>query len=58
VQSDITTICVTYLSFNIFESGFYQTDKEFGERLGSNELYDYAAQLGIHITLARFETLR
>jgi Ankyrin repeats (3 copies) len=43
VETDITKICVTYLSFNIFDSGFCQTDKEFEERLRSNQLYDYAA---------------
>ncbi|KAH8586052.1 ankyrin repeat protein, partial [Bisporella sp. PMI_857] len=42
-ETDITRICVTYLSFNTFESGFCQTDDEFEERLRSNQLYDYAA---------------
>jgi ankyrin repeat protein len=42
-EAEITTICVTYLLFNIFESGFCQTDVEFKERLWSNPLYDYAA---------------
>ena len=32
-ETDITTICVTYLSFDVFESGFCQTDDEFEERL-------------------------
>ena len=42
-HADITIICVTYLSFSIFESGFCRTDLEFEERLQSNPLYDYAA---------------
>src|SRR5205814_7653763 len=42
-ETDITTICVTYLSFRVFESGFCQTDDEFEERLRSYQLYHYAA---------------
>jgi hypothetical protein len=41
---DITTTCVTYLSFRTFENGFCTTDEEFDERLQSNRLYDYAAR--------------
>jgi ankyrin repeat protein len=42
-QSKITITCVTYLSFNVFESGFCQTDDEFEKRLQLNKLYDYAS---------------
>ena len=42
-ESEITTICVTYLSFSLFRSGYCQTDGEFEERLQLNQLYDYAA---------------
>jgi ankyrin repeat protein len=42
-QSKITTTCVIYLSFNIFERGFCQTDDEFKKRLQLNKLYDYAS---------------
>lgn len=35
-EPEIATICVTYLSFNIFESGFCQTGVQFEERLWSN----------------------
>ncbi|KAJ4182613.1 hypothetical protein NW759_017119 [Fusarium solani] len=42
-ESVITTTCVTYLSFNVFEAGFCKTDYEFEERLRSNPFYDYAA---------------
>ncbi|KAH8748260.1 hypothetical protein F5883DRAFT_509309 [Diaporthe sp. PMI_573] len=41
-HAEMMTICVTYLSFNIFESGFCRTDQEFEERLRSNPLYSYA----------------
>jgi ankyrin repeat protein len=42
-EAKITTTCVTYLSFDIFESGICQNEHEFEERLQSNRLYDYAA---------------
>ncbi|KAL7941772.1 hypothetical protein V8C42DRAFT_360491 [Trichoderma barbatum] len=42
-ESDITSICITYLSFNVFGSGCCATDNDFEERLRSNQLYDYAA---------------
>ena len=42
-ESNITTTCVTYLSFSTFKSGFCQTDAEFEERLQLNQLYNYAA---------------
>ena len=43
-QGDIATTCITYLSFDVFESGFCQTDEEFEERLQLNPLYDYGAR--------------
>src|SRR2546421_11212088 len=42
-ENDITTTCVTYLSFSVFECGFCRTNEEFEERLRLNPLYDYAA---------------
>jgi ankyrin repeat protein len=42
-QANITTICVSYLSFNEFDSGICQNDDEFEQRLQSNKLYDYTA---------------
>jgi ankyrin repeat protein len=42
-QVDIITTCVTYLSFDEFESGICQSDKEFEKRLQSNKFYNYAA---------------
>ncbi|UKZ67722.1 uncharacterized protein TrAtP1_008880 [Trichoderma atroviride] len=42
-EANITEICVTYLSFSVFESGFCSTEKEFWARLQSNPLYKYAA---------------
>ncbi|KAH7070273.1 nucleoside phosphorylase, partial [Paraphoma chrysanthemicola] len=43
-EADITKVCVTYLSFSVFESGPCPTDDEFEERLQLNKLYRYAAQ--------------
>ena len=42
-QTNITTICISYLSFNEFERGICQSDEEFEQRLQSHKLYDYAA---------------
>jgi len=42
-MTNITAICITYLSYPIFDSGFCQTDAEFEERLQLNQLYNYAA---------------
>jgi hypothetical protein len=42
-ETNITTICVTYLSFHVFERGFCDTDDEFEERLQSNQFFEYAA---------------
>jgi hypothetical protein len=42
-ETNITVICVSYLLFSVFESGFCQTDAEFKERLRLNQIYDYAA---------------
>ncbi|OCK74144.1 hypothetical protein K432DRAFT_430203, partial [Lepidopterella palustris CBS 459.81] len=38
-EADITTICVTYLSFTVFRSGYCPTDSCFEERLLLNPLY-------------------
>ena len=43
-EADIANICVTYLSFTVFESGPCEKYEEFRERLRSNHLYDYAAR--------------
>jgi hypothetical protein len=43
-KTDITTICISYLSFDVFERGFCQTDDEFEERLRSNQFFEYAAR--------------
>ncbi|KIW65253.1 hypothetical protein PV04_07527 [Phialophora macrospora] len=47
-QIDITRICITYLSFSAFESGFCPSEAEFEDRLEANKLYDYAAQNWAH----------
>ncbi|PNP57730.1 hypothetical protein FNYG_15198 [Fusarium nygamai] len=43
-EFDITTACITYLSFDMFKSGFCLTDAELEQRLRSNPLYNYAAR--------------
>jgi hypothetical protein len=43
-KTDITTICISYLSFDVFERGLCQTDDEFEERLQSNRFFEYAAR--------------
>jgi hypothetical protein len=43
-EEDATTICVTYLSFDKFDSGFCLASEDFEGRLQSNRLYDYAAR--------------
>ena len=35
-ESDITIICITYLSFHVFENGYCQTSDELENRLHSN----------------------
>jgi ankyrin repeat protein len=42
-HTNITTICVTYLSFDEFENGICLSDEEFEQRLQLHKLYDYAA---------------
>ena len=55
-QKDIATICVTYLSFNAFNTGFCPSDADFEIRLESNPLYDYAAKnWGHHVYAASTE---
>jgi ankyrin repeat protein len=43
-DSDIAKICVTYLLFNVFGSGFCTPAEEFEERVLSYVLYEYAAR--------------
>lgn len=49
-QTEIAKTCITYLSFNAFESGPCSTDEEFLARLDENPLYAYAAQNWGHHT--------
>lgn len=52
-EADIATICITYLSFDVFGSGSSPTDDAFNERLHSNQLYQYAASnWGRHARMA------
>ncbi|KAM3075100.1 hypothetical protein ACMFMG_007443 [Clarireedia jacksonii] len=43
-ETDITKNCVTYLSFDVFATGFCATYQEFKSRLQRNPLYDYVAR--------------
>lgn len=53
-ESDITTACLTYISFDAFGSGLSFTDEDFQQRLDTNQLYDYAAKFwGHHARLCR-----
>ncbi|TGO37978.1 hypothetical protein BHYA_0084g00080 [Botrytis hyacinthi] len=48
-ETFITTICVTYLSFETFNTGFCRTYEDFVERIRSNRLSTYAARSwGLH----------
>lgn len=40
----LTTVCVTYLSFDIFGKEFCTTLGDYHERLGKNPLYEYAVR--------------
>ncbi len=42
-ESAITTTCITYLSFAIFETGFCRTDISLRSDCGQIPFYDYAA---------------
>ena len=42
-ETNITTICVTYLLFDVFKTGFCQGD-EFIDRLESNQFFAYASK--------------
>jgi hypothetical protein len=55
-QRDIAMICVTYLSFDTFQTGFCLTDEDFEARLRLNPLYDYTARnWGYHVQVASIE---
>ena len=42
-QFDITVVCITYLSFEVFKRGVCQTDNAFEDRLILYPLYEYAS---------------
>jgi hypothetical protein len=43
MEYNILITCLTYLSFDVFESGFCRTDKEFEKRMWQNPFYSYSA---------------
>ncbi|KAM0158771.1 hypothetical protein ACHAPG_003947 [Botrytis cinerea] len=52
-ETFITTICVTYLSFETFNTGFCQTSQDSEKRVRSNRLFMYAARFwGLHVCKA------
>ncbi|KAJ9139179.1 ankyrin repeat protein [Pleurostoma richardsiae] len=54
----IASTCLTYLSFDEFETGGCVTDQEFEERLDSYPFYDYASkEWGYHIAQADLEAV-
>ncbi|KAK8080213.1 hypothetical protein PG997_008031 [Apiospora hydei] len=53
MELEMTAICTTYLSFDVFATGFCESDEEFEERLAEHPLYAYAAQnWGLHARTA------
>ena len=55
-EIEISTICITYLSFSVFESGFCESHRKLENRLQQNPLYDYAAKnWGYHARAASAE---
>ncbi|KAJ5805618.1 ankyrin [Penicillium pulvis] len=53
----LTTVCVTYLSFDIFEKGYCMTDMKYEMRLEQYPLYEYAAHnWGCHARGAETDT--
>jgi ankyrin repeat protein len=57
-ETDIAMTCITYLSFDAFQSGFCPTDEELEARLRENVLYDYAARNWGHHTRAASTKIR
>jgi ankyrin repeat protein len=55
-HTDITMTCITYLSFDVFGTGFCRTKSEFKNRLDSWFLYDYAARNWGHYAQAAWGT--
>ncbi|PKS10137.1 hypothetical protein jhhlp_001887 [Lomentospora prolificans] len=44
VEEAISKVCITYLSFDSFETGYCRTDAQLTQRLLEYPLYDYAAK--------------
>ncbi|PVH90781.1 hypothetical protein DM02DRAFT_411112 [Periconia macrospinosa] len=55
-QLHITSVCLTYLSFDVFKTGNCASNEEFEERLRENKFLDYAAKhWGEHAAMAEGE---
>jgi ankyrin repeat protein len=51
-ETEISSLCVTYVSFDVFGSGSCKSDKAFEERLKSYPFYSYAADhWGHHVRM-------
>lgn len=56
-EKDIAATCLSYLSFDAFNTGPCSTNEEFDKRLLRYPLYDYAAKnWGYHVCAASLET--
>ncbi|KPM36223.1 hypothetical protein AK830_g10354 [Neonectria ditissima] len=56
-HADIAHTCLAYLSFDVFETGFIDSDEDWNDRLQFNPLYTYAAyEWGHHARIAATET--
>jgi ankyrin repeat protein len=44
VETNIASICITYLSFDVFKTGFCRTDAELKERFKDNQFFKYAVK--------------
>jgi hypothetical protein len=43
-EKEIAVVCITYLSFSVFETGMCRSDEDFAHRLQSHCFYDYATR--------------
>jgi hypothetical protein len=58
-QTDLTIVCVAYLSFDVFEGGFCETHEKLEKRLELQPFYDYAeTNWGYHARTASVEAER
>jgi len=56
-QTSITLTCLTYLSFDVFETGYCSSDEQMEARLRDNPLLHYAAQHWGHHAIGETENV-